>query len=162
AKRWQSQGIALASSTAYLGSMLILLIALRWQIGKLDLMTPPTELLKFLESVTNPLRKLFDGLRATFTQICIAIGVFLAGLIGNFLNSAYTLRIAVGSILVVFLTRYPFALVIIWALVSVVMTDTIPIFINSNILTALTIPTLLLMIYLPVGAVLKRMPALWF
>jgi putative peptidoglycan lipid II flippase len=162
AQLWQSQGIALATSTVYLCTMFILLIALRHQIGNLELLTPPTEFLTLVDKIRLPLTKLSARLGTNFTLAVIALVVFAAGLVGNLLNSTYTLRLALGSILIVFLLRYSYVLVITWVIVSVVMTDSIPIFTNNNILTALTVPTLLFMTYLPIRALLKRMPILWF
>ena len=163
ARPWQSQGIALATSAVYFCNLVILFIMLRRSIGKLDLLTPPTELLTLMDKT-----KLFflehapHVERKKITQIGIALAVFVTGLVGSWLNAAYTLRIALGSVLIVLLLRYRYILIISWVLVSVLVSDNIPILTNYNIMTGLTAPTLLLMAYLPVGALFKRMPILWF
>jgi murein biosynthesis integral membrane protein MurJ len=162
ARLWQSQGIALATSAVYFCTMFILFITLRRSIGNLHLLTPPAELFTLGEKIKSPLMALASSLRTKILPASIALAVFIIGLVGNRLNSVYTLRLALGSILIVFLLRYPYVLVITWALISVVVSENIPIFTSSNILTGLTVPTLLLMTYLPVSALLKRMPPLWF
>jgi putative peptidoglycan lipid II flippase len=162
ARLWQSQGIALSTSAVYFCTMFILFITLRCQIGNLYLLTPPTELFTLVDKLKLPLVKLSSGLGKKITQASIALAVFVTGLMSNRLNSVYTIRMALGSILMVFLLRYPYALIITWVLVSVIVNNRIPIFTNNNVMTGLTVPTLLLMISLPVGALLKRMPSLWF
>ena len=162
ARLWQSQGIALSTSAVYLCSMLILLIALQRTIGSLHLLTPPAELFTLMDKIKRSLIDLSAGLNKKVIQVSLALALFVTGLVANWLNSVYTLRIALGSIFIVFLLRYPYALVITWVLVSVVVSENIPIFTNNNILTGLTVPTLLLLTYLPLGALFKRTPMLWF
>jgi putative peptidoglycan lipid II flippase len=157
---WQSQGIALSTSAVYLCTMVILFVTLSRMIGSLHLLTPPAELLAALERIRLPSWLLPPRARRGAARMCIVLGVFAAGIIGNLVNSAYTLRIALGSIAIVALIRYRYALLITWILISVVVSQNIPIFTNNNILTGLTVPTLLVMIHLPFGATLRRMPAL--
>ncbi len=60
------------------------------------------------------------------------------------------------------LLRYRYALVVIWMAVSVVVSPRLPFFTNNHFLTALTVPTLLLLFHLPVSHIFKRMPPLFF
>lgn len=157
---WQSQGIALSTSAVYLGTMIILFITLGRMIGSLHLLTPPAEFFAVSHRLKLQAWRLLARLRHRVVHIGILLAVFTASIVGNLVNSAYTLRLALGSIAIVFLIRYRYALVITWVLISVVMSQSIPIFTNNNILTGLTVPTLLVMLHLPFGATMRRMPAL--
>ena len=157
---WQSQGIALSTSAVYLCTMFILFITLSRMIGSLHLLTPPAELLAALDKIKRLSGRLPSRAHHGATRMRILLGVFAAGIIGNLVNSAYTLRIALGLIAIVFLVRYRYALLITWVLISVIVSQNIPIFTNNNILTGLTVPTILVMLHLPFGATLRRMPAL--
>lgn len=159
---WQSQGIALSTSGVYLCTMFILFITLSRMIGGLDLLKPPVEILTALDKIKLPSWHLPANIGHSTSRLCILLGVFGAGIIGNLVNSTYTLRIALGSIAIVALIRYQYALLITWVWVSVIVSENIPIFTNNNILTGLTVPTLLVMLYLPFGATLRRMPSLLF
>jgi putative peptidoglycan lipid II flippase len=162
ARLWQSEGIALSTSAVYFCTMFILLVVLHRDIGTLNLLTPPAELLTLLDKIRRPLTGLSARLGKKIALVGISLAVFATALLGMRLNSVYTLRVALGSVFIVFLLRYPYALVCTWIVVSVVVSENIPILTNNNILTGLTVPTLLLMTYLPVGASFKRMPTLWF
>ena len=159
---WQSQGIALSTSAVYLGTMLILFITLSRMLGGLNLLTPPVEILAALDKIRPPSWRLPSRKGQGATRMCILLAVFAAGIIGNLVNSAYTLRIALGSIAIVALIRYQFALLISWVLVSVIVSQNIVLFTNNNILTGLTVPTLIVMFHLAFGATMRRMPALLF
>lgn len=159
---WQSQGIALSTSAVYLGTMIILFITLSRMLGGLNLLTPPVEILAALDKIKLPSWHLPSRVGHGATRLCIMLGVFAAGIIGNLVNSAYTLRIALGSIAIVALIRYQYALLISWVLFSVIVSQSIPIFTNNNILTGLTVPTLIVMLLLPFGATMRRMPSLLF
>jgi putative peptidoglycan lipid II flippase len=159
---WQSQGIALSTSAVYLGTMLILFITLSRMLGGINLLTPLVEILAALGKIKLPSRHLPLHVGREATRLCILLGVFAAGIIGNLVNSTYALRIALGSIAVVALIRYRYALLITWIMSSVIVSQNIPLFTNNNILTALTVPTLIVMLQLPFGATMKRMPPLLF
>lgn len=162
ARFWQSQGIALSTSTVYFCTMFILFITLRRKIGNLALLTPPAEFFALADKGRLFLLGHAADLRKKITLAGIALVVFVIGLVGNRLNSVYALRLALGSSLIIFLLYYPYTLVITWIVASVVVSDNIPIFTNNNVLTGLTVPTLLLMTSIPFGALLKRMPILSF
>jgi putative peptidoglycan lipid II flippase len=162
ARLWQSQGIAISTSAVYFCSMFILLVELRRSIGTFNLLKPPAELLTLLDKIRPPLISLSSRLEKKITLVAISLAVFATALLGNRLNSIYTLRIALGSVFMVLLLRYPYALACTWMLVSVVVSENIPFLTNNNILTGLTVPTLLLMTYLPISVSFKRMPTLWF
>ncbi|HEX6478395.1 MAG TPA: murein biosynthesis integral membrane protein MurJ [Ktedonobacteraceae bacterium] len=163
ARFWQSEGIALSTSAVYFCTLFILFITLRRSIGDLHLLTPPNELFMLVNKIKSPLMQFYSRMGKKIAQAGIALAVFVIGIVGSRLNSAYTLRLALGSSLIVFLLRYPYALVVTWVLASVFVSDNIPILTNNNILTGLTVPTLLLItFYLPVNTLLKRMPMLLF
>src|SRR5712692_8480931 len=146
ARLWQSTGIALATSAVYFCNLLILLFMLRRLIGKLDILTPPPELLRVIGSSFN----IPYGLRQRIVRVGIAIAVFAAGIAGIFWNSLYTLRAALGSLILLALLRYRYALVIAWVMIDVFIGSTLGIFNGQHLDTALTAPTLLLMTCMPI------------
>jgi murein biosynthesis integral membrane protein MurJ len=169
---WQSQGIALATSAMYFCTFLILIFTLRCMIGKLDLFTPPPELLSVVEKLR--MNKYYprgftnfvsNGIPYSFvrqiTRISLILMVFAAGIVGTVLNSLYTLRIAVGSVLILVLLRYPYILLITWVL-GTTGTGFDPILENNNLFTGLTLASLLLMTGIPIRKSFKHMPALAF
>lgn len=173
---WQCQGIALATSAYYLGTMLIMLLVLRRMLGKLDLLTVPPEFATGLKKMREAFYSrrwrswagdmLPDDGVAPLSQLalryCLLVVVLLLGIYGVLQNSFYTLRIAIGSIGMVLLLRYPFMILMIWTTLSAVLSPNMPFLTNNNILTGLTIPTLLVVFSLPGLTILKRMPALSF
>jgi murein biosynthesis integral membrane protein MurJ len=174
ARLWQSEGIALATSAVYICTMFILYFMLRRVVGKLSLFTPPGEIRTIIPqaiSRSNPglyyqswlawkeERLSLYGLRRHMMRIGIIISVFAAGIVGVFLDSLYTLRAALGSVLVLVLLRYRYALLLAWPLI-IVLKDSIPILASVNLLTGLIVPTLLAMAVLPLKETFQRMPAL--
>jgi O-antigen ligase len=101
----------------------------------------------------------WSGLRRKTIRIGIAIAVFATGISGIFLAALYTLRIALGSVLMLALLRYRYALLLAWPLI-LVLKDSIPFFAGNNLLTGLVVPTLLSMAVMPLKETFKRMPAL--
>ncbi len=159
---WQSQGIALSTSAVYFCTMFILFITLSRVIGKLHILTPPAELLQLRHKIRFSWLHLSPDLRRQMMRFCIAMGVFFAGIVGNLFNSAYTLRIALGSVLIVALLRYRYALLIAWVTLDAFIGSTLSFFDGNHLETGLTVPTLLVMFFLPVRNSFKRMPALIF
>jgi murein biosynthesis integral membrane protein MurJ len=187
---WQSEGIALATSVTYVCSMFILFYMLRREIGALHLFTPPAEIGDYLRKVPAYLglsrrkiqgnsiftpgsslmemskQKVFPAFRIPYRlqkqiiRFGAMIAVFTMGVVGVFLNSLNTLRISAASIFMLVLMRYNFLLLIAWILIT--GPNAMPIFRGSNILVGLTVPTLLLMLFLPIKQTLKRLPALGF
>lgn len=172
---WQSLGIALATSAVYFGLMLIMLFTLRHMIGELNLFTFPPEIKEALREIVRRKDQNFPGsdnwreinlsslgisyaLQKQITRIGIALAVFAVGVAGVIISSTYTLRAALGSGIIVILMRYRYLLLIAWILINAL--NALPIFRGSNILIGLTVPTLLLMAYLPVVQTFKRLPAL--
>jgi len=161
ARLWQSTGIALATSAVYLGNMFILYFILRRLTGKLDLFTPPPELFQLI-------RKLDIGssfsipysLRQRSVHVGIMMAIFAAGVVGIFWNSVYTLRAAFGSLILLAFLRYRYALLIAWTAIDVFIGNNLSLFNGNNFDTALTVPTLLLMTYIPIKQTFRRMPGL--
>jgi murein biosynthesis integral membrane protein MurJ len=163
ARLWQSTGIALATSAVYFCNMFILLFMLRRQIGKLDILTPPPELLRAIRELDiGSLFSIPYSLRQQIVFVVITIATFAAGVAGVFWNSVYTLRISLGSLILLAFLRYRYALVIAWVMVDVFIGSTLQIFNGNNFDTGLTVPTLLLMTCMPVKQTFQRMPALFF
>ncbi len=174
ARYWQSVGIALATSAVYCCTLLILLLALRRIIGKLDLLTPPPELRYFARKLVTreyylqllawkdenlPVFRLPQRLRLLLcvgtTALALAIGAVVP------LTDPYlALRIAVGLPIILLLLRYPYALLVAWILIGALVGSTLPLFHDNNINTGLTIPTLVLLFTVSVSRTLRRVPAL--
>ena len=177
ARFWQSPGIALATSAVYFCAMVILFLTLRRMIGKLDLFTPPPDLLAVIwrrgmgeyymqwRTRKDGNRSLFyisSEVRRQFLHIGTMLAVFVTGVVGVFLNSVYTLRVAFGSLIMLAFLRYRYVLLIAWALINAFIGSSVPFLTGNNFLTGLTVPTLLLMVYVPIRQTFKRMPALAF
>ena len=176
-KLWQSFGIALSTSAVYTCTMFILLFTLRSSIGKLYLFTPPREVLSvvwrlglgqyYMDWITWKNQNLYGtqlgyNLQKKITRASIVCIVFIAGITTTIINSAYALRIAFGSFVVLALLRFKYALLVVWILIDVFIGSTITFFSGNNLLSGLTVPTLLLMFVMPVKASFKRMPILPF
>jgi putative peptidoglycan lipid II flippase len=159
---WQSEGIALSTSAVYLCNMIILFVALNRMIGRLDLLRPPPELLNLLHKIIQFSMNLFVNFRSLILLFIIATAVFSAYLTASLLNSMYALRIAVGSIVIVALLRYRYALLIAWVMLDAFIGSSISIFNGNHFDTALSLCTLLLMTCLPLQQTFKRLPALAF
>jgi O-antigen ligase len=172
---WQSFGIAFATSAVYCCTMIILLVALRSTIGKLYLFSPPSEIIGVLwklgmgsyyiqwivwrEANRSNFRIPYD-LSRNIARVFIILSVFAAGIVGTILDALHTLRIAFGSIIVLYLIRYPYALLLAWVLLNAFIGSTLPFFNGQNFFTGLTVPGLLLLFALPTKDAFKRMPAL--
>ncbi len=165
---WQGIGIAVATSAVYFCTMCILFYVLQCRIGKLNLLTPPSELSNVLEKIglASQLESSWFGIPYKLRQEVIRIGLILAlfaiGIFGVLQNGLYMLRTAFGSIVVLAFLRYRYALLIAWILVDVFIGSSIQFFQGNNIDTGLTIPTLLLMTCMPIGQAFRRMRPLLF
>lgn len=167
---WQGQGIALATSAVYFCTMCMYYYMLRRIVGPLNFLVPPSEFTKAIKLIGIDRYHLrwLSWKEAHFSynlhQILVRMGVitsiFAAGIAGIIFNSLYTLRIALASTILLALLRYRYALLIAWAIID--GANAWIIFRGTNVLIGLTIPTLLLMFYLPIKQTLKRMPALIF
>src|SRR2546428_1637902 len=103
---WQSPGIALATSAVYFCNMFILLFMLRRLIGKLDILTPPPELLRAIRELDiGSLFSIPYSLRQRIVLVGIMIATFAAGVGGVFWYSVYTLRISLGSLILLAFLR---------------------------------------------------------
>ncbi len=172
---WGGFGIAFATSLYYVCTMFILTFVLRRSIGKLDLFTPPKELLDvlwkfgmggYIESIAIwkednlPLGLTYEFRKQIF-QVLFALVVFAGGVAGDIFVPNFW-RYAFGIIVVFALIRYPYILLIGWACINVFIGSTLPLFNGANLLSGLTLPTLLLLFYLPTKQAFKRMPGIGF
>ncbi len=176
ARPWGGFGIALATSVYYMCTMVILLVGLRLELGPLNLLTPPRELLGviwrfglgeyYIKWITWREENLVTqgiGLHAFYKQVSrvvFALVIFAAGVAGTIANDVLTLRIALGSTLVLVFLRYQYFLLLACAGINVFIGSTLPLFNGNNLLSGLTLPLLLLLFYLPVKKSFKLMPAL--
>jgi murein biosynthesis integral membrane protein MurJ len=167
---WQSFGIALSTSFVYACTLCILLLMLRREIGPLDLLTLPTEILDFarglgLERHYNRIEETYgpgneQRRRQHLQRLAIILAVFATGIVGVFINYAYALKAAFGSLIILALIRYRYALLLVWLLIDAFIGSSLPFFNGNNLLSGLTIPTLVLLLYLSVKQAFIRMPAL--
>jgi murein biosynthesis integral membrane protein MurJ len=161
ARLWQSTGIALATSAVYFCNLFILLFILRRLVGKLDILTPPPELLRMIRNLDiSSSLSIPYGLRQQIIRVGIMIAIFTAGVVGILWNSLYTLRVALGSLVLLAFLRYRYALLITWVMLNVFIGSTLRIFNGNNFDTGLTAATLLLMTCMPIKQTFERMPAL--
>ena len=176
-KLWQSFGIALSTSAVYACTMFILLFTLRSSIGKLNLLTPPSELLNiawrlgldqyYMDWLAWKHQNFYGtqlaySLQKKIIRASIVCAIFIAGIVLTVVNSLYALRITFGSLVVLALLRYKYALLIVWIAVDALIGSTIVFFSGNNLLSGLTVPTLLLMFVMPIKASFKQMPILPF
>src|SRR5207249_3245224 len=124
---WQGFGIALATSVMYLCTTLILLFILRHMIGKLDLFTPPIEVVRMMHSIKNS-----SILHQRILRVVIIVGVFAVGVFGVFLNAIYALRVSLGSILILAALRYRYALLMTWVMLDAFIGSTLSFFNGNN------------------------------
>jgi O-antigen ligase len=173
ARYWQSFGIALATSAVYFCTASIRFFLLRRTIGKLHFFTTPEEIVQMIGEIRRYFqrfrRKIFPNSSGLLHDIhryivytSIALVAFATGIVGIFVNTVYTLRVALGSVVVLVLLRYRYALLIAWAVIGVLVGTALPIFNGNNLDTGLVAPTLLLMAYFPVKQTFQRMPVLVF
>ncbi|GCE25380.1 hypothetical protein KDA_08640 [Dictyobacter alpinus] len=170
---WGGFGIAFATSLYYFCTMIILLVTLRMMIGKLNLLTFPKELKDMLfkfgigklfapKDITLYDLGLTYKVRKGLTRVGLALAIFAAGAAGSAQNAMFTVRIAFGSLAILALLRYQYLLVLAWACINVFIGSALPLFNGNNLLSGLTLPTLLLLFYVPTKEALQRMPALAF
>ena len=182
ARLWQGMGIALATTAVYFCTMFILLFALTRTIGKLNLFTPPSQILKviwklgagkyYVQWITwkkehpflleIPYNKIPYNLRRQIIRTGIVIICFIIGSIGVYLDPPLALRAAFGSLIVLALLRYRYLLLIVWVLLSALIGSNLPFFNGNNLLSGLTLPTLLLMFCMPIKQTFKLAPFLGF
>ena len=153
---WQSEGIALATSAMYFGGMIIEFALLRQLLGPLNMLTPPVEVINMLQKFFK-----FPLFSQILLRISLAVMVFAIGIYGIIYNATYTLRLSLGSGIVLLFLRYRYALLLAWVLLVVFIGSPLPFFNGNNFDTGLTVPTLLLLASLPLGQIFKRMPSLF-
>jgi len=174
---WQNFGIALSTSAVYLCTSVILLVLLSRTIGDFHLFSPPPEVQKVILKLSlgsyytqwgiwrRKIAQFFsfpESISQSIKRTMLAIFIFIAGVVGVILNDLYTLRVALGSLVILALLRFRFVLLLAWVMLDVFIGSSVPLFNGGNIDTALTVPVVLLLFFFPVKEVFKRMPALAF
>lgn len=171
ARAWQGLGIALATSAFYAGGLPILLFTLRRMIGRLELLTPPPELLHVLHVLraarprrgvapARPETRVPDRLRSIPLYIgtlvaASALGIAIAGQ-----DALTALRLVLGLPIIAALLRYRYALLVCWVSLGALVGSNVPLFNGAHIDTALTAATLLSLPLLLNKGAFKRLPAL--
>jgi putative peptidoglycan lipid II flippase len=207
---WGAFGITLATSLVYYCTMIILIVGLRLSIGKLNLLTPPQELMGMMGKLGRgqllggsairrrspmlplsqypqngsktqavvprslPLRGYTNhpkrssnfalnipyAIRERVTRGTIIMLALAGAVVGATLSPTITLAVCAGATIILFLLRYQYALLIGWALISVFIGSSLPLFNGAHLLSGLILPTLLLLFYLPTKTAFKQMKAL--
>lgn len=180
ARLWQSFGIALATSAVYFCTMFILLFTLRRIVGKLDFFTLPGEVMKTVWTLrmdryvlrwVDRKEEVFFSFGLPFylgklgqqlARLGLVCAAFALGIIGVLVNYSYALRATFGSLVILAFLRYRYALLITWVLINAFIGSSLPIFNGNNLVSGLTIPTILLLFCIPIQQTVKRMPALLY
>src|SRR5262249_13648540 len=160
---WQAFGIALATSAVYLAATLVQIVILRRVIGRLDLLTPPPQLLEiagaaeaaarrhylrlWVHWISQPYSSLLASGAARRLLLCVAAvaASLRVGLAMPFTDPLSAARIIIGVPVILLFLRFPYALLLAWVLTDVFIGQGVPALNGNNIDTALTVPSLLLM-----------------
>jgi putative peptidoglycan lipid II flippase len=174
---WQNFGIALSTSAVYICTSVILILLLSRAIGNFDLFSPPPEIQKVILKLSlgsyysrwgiwrrNMARffSISESMSQSIRRIILAVVVFIAGVVGVILNDLLALKAAFGSLVILALLRYRFALLLVWVMIDVFIGSSVPFFNGSNFDSGLTVPAVLLLFFFPLKQTFKRMPALGF
>ena len=172
---WQGLGIALATSVVYGATSLLLLLLLRRRIGILHLWQLPANMfgswMRFSYKRQKHVRtSLLDWLNLRFFSnsgflrhllaVCITLLILAAGVIATARDALVTLRVASGLVFVLCFLRYPYLLLLLWASVNVGIGSSLVLFNGNNLDTALIVPLLLLLGFLPWKELCQRVPGL--
>ncbi|HXR64851.1 MAG TPA: O-antigen ligase family protein [Ktedonobacteraceae bacterium] len=171
---WQGLGIALATSAVSLITSSLLLIFLHRRIGTLEIWHVPPEFQTFAAQLNffrqeqqRKFRKHWPRWRFSLCHFCQALPYALAtmialaaGAIATARNALLTLRIGLGSLLLLCFLRYPFALLVAWASITIGIGSSLAVFNGNNLDTMLILPLLGLLVFLPWKEIIRRMPSL--
>lgn len=178
---WGVFGIAFATSMVYVCTMIILVIAIQATIGAVNLLTPPKELFEMPRNLLARFHErwldwkdenMADGLsyeyrkqltRFIITVIFFAVGVGLVVYVDVSHQTVILVpAVAFGILLILAWLRYPFFLLLCWAVINPFIGSTLPLFNGAHFLSGFTVPTLLLLFWVPTRKAFKRMPMLPF
>jgi putative peptidoglycan lipid II flippase len=177
---WQTFGIALATSAVYLCATLVQIVVLRRIIGKLDLLTPPPQLLRMAHDAASAARRQYrrlcdnwvmerssswlasQGPRRLLVCLAAVVVALSAGVAIPFTDPIFAARVIIGVPIILLFLRFPYALLLAWVLTDAFIGQGVSALNGNNIDTALTVPSLLLLFLLPLRQTLRRMPALAF
>ncbi|MGZ3679551.1 MAG: O-antigen ligase family protein [Ktedonobacterales bacterium] len=101
-----------------------------------------------------------DTLKRPIAGIAAAFAAAVAGIASTFVSPNVAARVTLGVPIIVFLARYRYVLLLLWALSDTFIGSVVPFFNGQNLDTALTVPLLIAMVILPVRRCFRRMPAL--
>jgi murein biosynthesis integral membrane protein MurJ len=168
---WQGLGIALATSAVSLITSSLLLVFLHRRIGTLEIWHVPPEFQSFAAQLDFFRQKQQSKFRKHWSRwrfsLCQALPYTLAtlialvaGAIATARNALLTLRIGLGSLLLLCFLRYPFALLLAWASIPIGIGSSLAVFNGNNLDTMLILPLLGLLVFLPWKELINRMPGL--
>jgi hypothetical protein len=103
---------------------------------------------------------LLPSLRYPVAYLGAMVAAALAGAVVASTNATTALRGVIGLPVILSWLRYPYFLLLSWALIDPFIGSTAPFFNGSNLDSALTFPTLILVFTLPITRTFKRIPAL--
>jgi O-antigen ligase len=178
---WQSFGIALATSLVYCCAMAVLLFALRRKVGRLDLLTPPAEMLAAVRRAEETMVSYVDGLRHRVARearlvaeggrslfgavqgnravacLGIAATALMAGIASSYVNLLVALVVVLAVPVALIALRYPYAVLLLVAVTYALVGSPFP---SVNHLDWVLIPLMLLVLpQLQIRRAIKYMPA---
>lgn len=169
---WQGLGIALATSVVSLITTLLLLVLLFRRIGVFQIWSMPTEMRIVVTHLKSCWRRPSCLSARTYrfnrrSIVCqtwlygvVTLIVLAAGVIATVRDAVSTLRISVGSLLVLCFLRYPFGLLLAWASLNVCVGSSLAGFNGNNLDMLLIFPLFCLFAILPWKEIIRRMPGL--
>ncbi|MGH2480397.1 MAG: murein biosynthesis integral membrane protein MurJ, partial [Ktedonobacteraceae bacterium] len=175
ARFWQGQGIALATSLVYLVSSVLLLVLLYRRIGDLHLWPCPPELQILVARFRYGRARRANGIVGIAKLVALltdsawgrrlsgallVLSVLAVGAVASAYNALLTLRLTVGTLLMLCLLRYPYVLLLALASVNIGIGSSLALFNGNSLDFLLLMPLLLLLCLLPWRKITGRIPGL--
>lgn len=173
---WQGLGITLATSAVSLCISASLLFLLRRRLGALQIWHVPVEVRALGISAGFAARKAFvrvreylyashvtlSRLRSIVLYTAVTLGTLVFGAVATAYNALVALRASCGLLLVCCALRYPFGLLLCWAVLNICPGSSL-VFLNGNNLdTLLILPIIGFLPWLPWKEIIRRLPgSLW-
>lgn len=171
---WQALGIALATSAVSWATSVLLLVLLRWRIGKLSFWRVPVAFRVFWTRFTfarleyRRARQAYWASRYVFSsERCqrlfyagITLFTLVIGASATARNAFVTLHVVLGMLLVLCFLRVPYLLLLGWASINVCLGSSLAIFNGNNLDMVLVIPFVFLLPSLPWREIMGRVPGL--
>lgn len=113
-----------------------------------------------LSKTQRLMQRLGDSLASPTAVPGIVLVTLIAGIASVSVSPTVALRVAIGLPIVLALLRYPYLLLLAWVAVDVFVGSSLPFFNGANLDTALTLPLLLIVCFMPLAESLRRLRTL--